>query len=386
MDTGNQSATAEGLFYQLIVRLHKYSLGRADHQASVHWQRGLILEDHTGARAFLEHMGNDVRIRVRSLYPERFLAALTYEVQWLVEDFWKGMRCQVTVPCLAGKPCNGLFEVGKLIESKRDGYPKYPCPVCNEWQNIEQLLHNAPEARPSPLEELLAADREETRRMLLGVRRQLGAQEARIMGRFDGVDAAGRGLMSKVEGAYDNLMRALVDEAKEGPRLFSLEPVEPGWEKLERIRVKFRVTLWCEHSRQPLPVLNGEDNKQGVYDLTLPREWLVKSAPSLKWLMSTLNLVIPVASPAYEGIQEQLNQGQKAIATILEGEKKAGAKPSHRDAPDPGHGEAIEASGPVLRRLQAWLKEQDAGFGGLVRVRNKRQEFLWVHPRFEDEY
>jgi len=39
------------------VRLHKYSLGRADYRDSVHWQRGLILEDDTGARAFLEHIG-----------------------------------------------------------------------------------------------------------------------------------------------------------------------------------------------------------------------------------------------------------------------------------------------------------------------------------------
>ena len=79
----NESATAEGLFYQLIVRLHRYSLGRADYAASVHWQRGLVLEDDTGARAFLEHVGNDVRITVRSPYPERFLSALTYEVKWL---------------------------------------------------------------------------------------------------------------------------------------------------------------------------------------------------------------------------------------------------------------------------------------------------------------
>ena len=50
------------------------------------------------------------------------------------------------------------------------------------------------------------------------------------------------------------------------------------------------------------------------------------------------------------------------------------------------HGEAIEAHGGVLRQLQAWLKEKDASFGGLVRVQNKRQEFLWVHPQFEKKY
>ena len=67
--TGNRP-TAEGLFYQLIVRLHKYSLGRADYNESVHWQRGLVLDDDYNGRALLEHIGNDVRITVRAPYPE----------------------------------------------------------------------------------------------------------------------------------------------------------------------------------------------------------------------------------------------------------------------------------------------------------------------------
>lgn len=262
---GSRPARAEGLFYQLIVRLHKYSLGREDHQASVHWQRGLILEDDTGARALLEQIGEDVHIRVRSPYPERFLAALTYEVQWLVKSFWRGIRCEITVPCLtrdqAGQPCRGLFEVDKLIENKGRNRPEQPCPLCNEWQDIEQLLHNAPAARPSPLPALLA-NPEETLRTLQAIRGQLGTQEARLLGRFDRLDAAGRELVSRVEDAYDGLMRTLVDEAREGPRLFSLEPVEPGfWDQPKWASASFRVTLWCEHSRLPLPVLNGEGTR-----------------------------------------------------------------------------------------------------------------------------
>jgi hypothetical protein len=38
------------------------------------------------------------------------------------------------------------------------------------------------------------------------------------------------------------------------------------------------------------------------------------------------------------------------------------------------------------RELHTLLKAQDPGFGGLVRVMNRRQEFLWVHPQFEGEY
>jgi internalin A len=40
----------------------------------------------------------------------------------------------------------------------------------------------------------------------------------------------------------------------------------------------------------------------------------------------------------------------------------------------------------TLRELHALLKAKDSGFGGLVRVMNKRQEFLWVHEKFAGEY
>jgi hypothetical protein len=400
VDAANhQSATAEGLFYQLIVRLHKYSLGRADHAKSVHWQRGLVLEDDTGSRAFLEHIANDIRITVRSPYPQRFLSALTYEVKWLVESFWQGMRCEVTVPCLTksaeGQRCAGLFDVRDLIDDMRANRPEQKCLVCKKWLKIQQLLRNAPAARPNPIQELLQ-NFGQFKEMLEGIRLQLAGQQAQIIGRFDQQDAASRELVSKVEAAYDNLMHALLDEAKEGPRLFSFEPAEIGFfDRPKWISAKFRVTLWCEHSRKPLPALNGKGDKRGVYELSLPRDWFVKAAPFLRILTGTLSLVVPVASSAtklvldnatYKGIEKQLDLGQKSLDSVLKGGEKAGEWLSKSDAPDLERGSAIEAHGAVLRQLQAWLKEKDPGFGGLLRVTNKRQEFLWVHPQFEKEY
>ena len=133
VDDKGQSASAEGLFYQLIVRLHKFSLGREDFNASVHWQRGLILDDDYNGRALLEHIGNDVRITVRAAYPGNLLAVLTREVKWLVENFWEGLKCQVVVPCIepCGKnlPGTGLFEVQKLVAFKRQGMTLFPCNV-----------------------------------------------------------------------------------------------------------------------------------------------------------------------------------------------------------------------------------------------------------------
>ncbi|MBK9601938.1 MAG: hypothetical protein IPO36_08865 [Anaerolineales bacterium] len=176
VDASNgQSASAEGLFYQLIVRLHKYSLGRADYNASVHWQRGLVLEDEYKSRAFLEHVGNDVRITVRSPYPEGLLGMLTREVKFLVESFWEGLRCDVMVPCVdpcgRNMPGTGLYNVSNLMESKREGESRYPCPVCNKWQNIDALLHNATAAQPD-VTALIFSEFAEVKAQIENVRQQ----------------------------------------------------------------------------------------------------------------------------------------------------------------------------------------------------------------------
>jgi hypothetical protein len=394
-----QSASAEGLFYRLIVRLHKYSLGRVSYEKSVHWQRGLVLDDDYNGRALLEHTGNDVRITVRAPYPEAFLSVLTREVKWLVEeDIWAGLRCDVMVPCVepCGKsaPGTGLYEVQKLIESKKRHRPEYPCPVCNEWQSIDYLLRNAPAAR-TPGKELLA-EFAEVKGELSGVRALLIAQHGEAVGRFDKLDVSTQRILSQVDAAFTALMQTLTDEAKDGPRLFSFQPVEPGFfERPDWISRKFQLTLWCEHSRLPLPALNGEKDRRGVYDLTLPREWFVKAAPFLKVLTTTLSLVLPVASSAtkllmdetaYKRIEKELDLGQKSIESVFKGGEALGSWLGRSDAPDLEHGEAIRAQGAILRELHALLKKQDPSFGGLVRVQNKRQEFLWVHSQFEKEY
>ncbi len=393
-----QSAAAEGLFYQLIVRLHKYSLGRVNYKESVHWQRGLVLDDDYNGRALLEHIGNDVRITVRAPYPEALLAVLTHEVKWLVENFWKGLRCDVMVPCT--EPCGrnapgtGLFEVQKLIESKRRGRPEYPCPVCDDWQNIDCLLRNAPAARPGPLEELLA-EFAMVKAELIGARRQLTALRGEAMGRFDKLDLRTQRILSKVDNAFTGLMRALTDEAKDGPRLFSLHPVErsafnpKGW-----VKKRFRVTLWCEHSRLPLPLLNKHD-REGVYEFDVTQEWFEKAAPLLKVLTGTLSLVLPVAASAaklgieeeaYKAMEDRLTFGKDCVDAMLQATEKTVEWADESEGPGLEREGVIRARGAELRQLQAWLKEKDPGFGGLVRVQNKRQEFLWVHPQFEKEY
>ena len=188
----------------------------------------------------------------------------------------------------------------------------------------------------------------------------------------------------------------LIDEAKEGPRLFSFKPVSPGFfDRPNWIAEKFQLTLWCEHSRSPLPALNLDNPNQGVYELELNREWFTKAVPVFRFITDTLSLVLPVAASTtqfmlddatYKGIQEELDLGQKSLEFGIKSSNLAVDWQTKRNTVEFEAGEAIRAQGAMLRELHALLKDKDPSFGGLVRVQNKRREFLWVHPNFVEEY
>ena len=88
----------------------------------------------------------------------------------------------------------------------------------------------------------------------------------------------------------------------------------------------------------------------------------------------------------YQGIQEELDLGQRSLEFGLKGSNIAVDWHTKRDAAEFEEGEAIRAQGAMLRELHALLQAKDPGFGGLVRVQNKRREFLWVHPQFVSQY
>jgi len=405
VDDRGQSANAEGLFYQLVVRLHKYSLGRTNYENSVHWQRGLMLDNDYNGRALLEHIGNDIRITVRAAYPEFFLYELTKEVKWLVESpknpfGWKGLKCKVMVPCI--NPCgveapgSWLFEAENLIKSKSKNRDEYPCERCGEWQNIDQLLRNAPTTPPPSQDIGLEQFRMVINDELKVIRKDLVTLDRRNQQGFQALSQEQRAIMSQIDQQFAYLMQMMVDEAKDGPRLFSFRPIDPGFfDRPKWISEKFQLTLWCEHSRKPLPALNPPESKQGIYVLELNREWFTRAVPYFKLVTGTLSLVLPVAASAtqfmlddatYKGIQEELDLGQKSLEFGIKGSNTAVDWQTKRDSQEFEQGEAIRAEGAMLRELHALLKEKDPGFGGLVKVQNKRREFLWVHPQFVNEY
>lgn len=375
-----QPAPAEGLLYRLIVRLHRYSLGRENYRKSCHWQRGLLIDDGYNGRALIEEIGGDIHVTVRAAYPERLLHHLCQEVKWLVDNFWKGLRCQITVPCIP--PCKASLEVEALIEARHENRPEYPCPVCRKWLRIDALLTTTP-----PMPDIQVA--------LAEIKRGQGEIVKAVENNYQSLSAQLRTLLSQTDERFAGLMNALTDEAREGPRLFSIVPVDRsafnpnGW-----VKQSFRVTLWCEHARLPLPLLNRSD-KEGVYQFDVTREWFAKAAPFLKVLAGTLSLMLPVAASAtklaldedtYKSLENQLDFGKECAAAILDASGKTAEWLDEKEGPETERTGIISARGGVLREFQTWLKEKDPSFGGLVRVQNKRHEFLWVHPQFEKEY
>lgn len=400
VDDSEQFANAEGLFYQLIVRLHKYSLGRENYFESVHWQRGLILDADYNGRALLEHIGNDVKITVRAVLPMQFLAVLTEEVKWLVENFWEGLRCQVTVPCAepCGKqrPGTALFEVQKLIAFKQQGLENFPCIVsgCDQLQGINRLLQNAVLREQAILSQ---AERDKFQNVIAKtIRSELKKKDRKDLHRWRHLDSKIQKMISQADVQFDQLMQTLTDEAKEGPRLFSFQVIKPDFfDRPKWMAEKFRLTLWCEHARLPLPELNGDGDRSGVYELELTRAWVKRAAPYLKGLTTTLSLVLPIASSAtklllddttYDRIAKELEFGQKCADSLLKGSEKAESWLVASDSPEWKPRQAWRAEGGMLRELQIMLKQKDPSFGGLVRVQNKQRQFLWVHEQFVGEY
>jgi hypothetical protein len=378
-------AKAEGLFYQLIVRLHRYSLGRQDYQLSRHWQQGLLLDDKYNGRALIERQNDNIRIIVRAALPERFLHQLCEEVKELVENFWKGINCQITVPC--HPPCRGLFEIEALITARQKNRPEFPCRVCNEWVSIDSLI-NKPKADDSTIE----------------LKQKLDAMSAQIQHGFQNTSADIRRVMTQIDRQYDVLLNTLNHDGKEAPRLISIIPVEPTfWSKPNWVSQKIKLILWCEHSRLPLPLLWNDESK-GVYELEMPRQWLINIAPYAKFVATTLSLVLPIAGAgakiAIDDNAKNLEEAADLFKELGTGGLGAASKFGEQLIagddidliPDASirnrfaHGNPLTPEAGMLREIQQLLKAKDIRFGGLVRVQTKRGEFLWVHPDYKQEY
>lgn len=187
---------------------------------------------------------------MRGLYPDGLLYAVTEDIQYLIKEFWAGIRCEIFLPCInpcgMNKPGLGLFKEEILYESLEEDITKIRCEVsgCKTWFQINDLL------RKSTIEKInsfqVVVEKLDSLHQKID---HQGENQQKILDNQDKFQA-------ELEDNFVRLMNTLTDEAKEAPRLFSLIPVDtkfldnPAW-----IEKQFQLILWCEHSRWVLLAL-----------------------------------------------------------------------------------------------------------------------------------
>ncbi|MGQ0617857.1 MAG: leucine-rich repeat domain-containing protein [Acidimicrobiia bacterium] len=238
-------AVAEGLLHQLIARFNRLSLGRRDYRRAVHWQSGIVLDDGGHGRALLTVADSRLRVSVRAAYPRLLLGRIVDEVHRTVQGQFRGLTTVRGIPCTApcgrGAPGSGLFDIERLVRERDRGRREFPCSSCDEWKAIDGMLAGrlAHRSAPTGLEAEVTAvggQVEALGRDLGGGGRTIGPGEQLVL--------------SQAEEVVLSTLDALEGQADSGPRLFTLLPLSGGWRHVGADQ-RFRLTLFCEHSRCP---------------------------------------------------------------------------------------------------------------------------------------
>ena len=116
-----------------------------------------------------------------------------------------------------------------------------------------------------------------------------------MLGRLDQLDYDTKTAFSRLESNLSALLRSLGDEAADGPRLFTVEPLSSTVRHPGLTSFQMRLTLWCEHSKLPLYLLDAGRPNAGQYTITVPREWWTRAAPVLKAVAATVRSLLPVS-------------------------------------------------------------------------------------------
>lgn len=401
------------IIYLLIFRLREFSLGRTDYEQAVHWQRGLLVRDDYGGAGRIELEDGKLRITVRHRLGDGLMHSIIHRIGVHDDGYWNGRGLEKVefVPC--GKLCPrntpeaGLIAMESCVKADRVGNKSVECKTCREYLPIQALLGQ----QAVETNEMIAL-----RNWLEPfVRAELG-EVSRKLDQFPTQFAELRGLI-RMQG--DGILDAFTSEWKEGPRLFSLIPVlEKGWNPKRWSHMTFRVTVWCEASRQPVPffrVQRSGKSKAGAFKgselVTVTRDWVQSARKLLKWgswaafaaatggagamqgLVTAAGGV--VTSEDAETFAKELAKHQKTSKEILgaipdesrsllRGEYSEPDPDWQAGFPAPGRidfGTPVEADKKLIRFLREEFKKQDGEWGGLVPRDDGKFGRIWAHPQ-----
>ena len=188
------------------------------------------------------------------------------------------------------------------------------------------------------------------------------------------------GLESRMANHVMAIMRAMANEAKEGPRLCTIEPSDRDWKRLTT--KQYRLRLWCEAEDCQHPVLVKD---KGVYEFEQTRKWVRRVAPYANFVAGVLKTVAPLALPAANvffstakidefGIKNHLDLVKEGTRSLLSGKVEVSGRSRLRD------GLLTEPERSGVLALHALIRDLDPTHTnlGLHRVPTLTGDFLWL--------
>ncbi|MGB2924362.1 MAG: leucine-rich repeat domain-containing protein [Limnothrix sp.] len=356
-----------GLIPWMIVRTHEYIYKRHENDGKehrLHWQKGMFLRYKSHGKAMLELRDREFHIYTEAVWPEHFAEILQQTLHTLITDTWPGLegRYHFAIPCPTKKDnrdCMGRFEISALREFVDDGDTHYRCQSCRTRHKIEDLLIGFKDDSS---------------------REQLNRIETKVDQGFSEIQNNLAEWESRIANYTMGIMRAIANEAKNGPRLFTLEPVDGNWRRL--FDKRYRLHLWCEAENCQHRVHQPDF---GVYEFNVSKDWVTKVAPYANLVARVLKTTLPVAIPAanlYFGedimdnwaISQSLDAMKEATGNLLENDM-AIAEPRHLK-----DGILTEAERSGILALHSFLREEDPHHQrlGLKRMPTYTGDYLWL--------
>jgi hypothetical protein len=184
-------------------------------------------------------------------------------------------------------------------------------------------------------------------------------------------------------------MRAIADETKDGPRLFTFRSREAGLSLSQLLSRPLELQLWCEAEGCQHPVI---ESGKGVYPIDIQHEWVKQVAPYANFALKVLSTVAPIAAPAINtffgskttetwGIADQLS-----LASAIIGKLPAKIETSDRGMTPGQMLSEPERSG--ILALRRFLNEVDPTQDklGLHRVATYTGDFRWLCKQHYDAW
>ncbi|MBK6647215.1 MAG: hypothetical protein IPG44_15970 [Anaerolineales bacterium] len=349
-----------GLVPWMIVRTHDYAVEQNNHR--LHWQKGMFLRHAQHGEAMLEKRGNEFHVYTQGQWPEYLMNIMQNTLEKLIAESWPGLkdRYRFMVPCpevIDDQPCKGRFNIHALRQFLAEGDSSVRCQECSKRHSIAELLLGFEE-------------------------RSVDTQLREINEKLDGMD-------SRIANYFMATMRAIADEAKSGPRLFTFRSRDAGLSPKQIFARPISLQLWCEAEGCQHPII---DNGKGLYSIDQPHDWVMKIAPYANMALEILKTVAPIAGPAINSFFGAKTTEKLGIADHLSlASAVLGKVPDEIKTPDKPmlqRGMVSEPERSGILALHRLLNELDPNQEnlGLHRVATYTGDYRWLCKRHYDAY